>query len=242
MCDSRNYDQIDSAVMLPAQPTEPAVAATEVRSTDDAPSTFDDLVETEILSSGEPIHCRPSYEAKPECRDQRDPLPRWAYVDIGTVLPDPAIELALRAAGIDRIHRPSTGFLDEEGILRLAMIQPIHLIRRDNTWFCILNWDLVREAQGILHAPRKLPVCVRLDITLEELQEYLTIEQIALSLRHQMSPHELYSFALTFLAVVNGSLKLFKHLKAEDWARLLGKSLRWLRTHTVAADEVTDHD
>jgi hypothetical protein len=57
-----------------------------------------------------------------------------------------------------------------------------------------------------------------------------------------MSRHELYSFALTFLAVANRNLKLFKHLKAEDWARLLGKSLRWMRTHTVAADEVTDHE
>ncbi len=149
--------------------------------------------------------------------------------------PDPATEAALRAARIVRVHQPSTGFLTGDGITALAIIEPIHLVRHSGVWKCILGWELLREAQRVLQAPRLFPVCIHADTTIEELREYLIVEQVGVPLRHQMDGDELHSLVDTFLAVVKKNTHLFLQLGADQWTRIMGRRLRWLRYHTATA-------
>jgi predicted DNA-binding transcriptional regulator YafY len=168
-------------------------------------------------------------------------LPRWRYLDLDEVLPDPAIEAALRAAGIDRIRRPSRGFLAASGIRSLAMIEPIHVMRRCDRWYCLVGWDLLKEAQEILQAPRIFPVCVHDAVTPEDMRGYILSEQIALPVRHQMSSDALTGFIGTLLDVTRKNTSHFLRLKAGQWVSFIGRSLRWLRSYTTTWEKRANH-
>jgi hypothetical protein len=203
----------------------------------------DDLIETEFTRPDErdydPCRERASRSEKP---DWSKSLPKWEPVDLDKVLPAPAIESALRAAGIVSIHRPSTGFLTAAGIMRLAMISPIHVIHKDNVWQCVLGWDLVREAREILAYPRMYPACIHADMSLEELKEYLIVERVGVPLRHQMSGRELKALANSFVAVIARNINLFVRLRVDQWARIMGRELRWLRYRKAEAKASVGYD
>jgi hypothetical protein len=235
-------DQLHSATVLPVHCVDPLDCALDVLQTD-APLPFDqELVETEIRPTADPTHNQSSYTDKPERQPQPDPLPRWARIDLDKVLPHPAIEPALRKAGIDIIHRPSEAFLTEVGIRRRALIEPIHLVRCVGIWYCFLGWELLRDAQRVLREPRTLLVSIHADIDLEALPEYLMIEQVAVPLRHQISGKRLNARVCQDLEVLRNNSKLFLQLGADQLARIMGKQLRWLRYRMAAAKVSKNHD
>jgi hypothetical protein len=156
-------------------------------------------------------------------------LPAWEYVNVDKILPDPLIEPALRSAGIDRINQSSTGFLAERGIHLLARIEPIYLRRCDSIWYCYLGWDLVREAQRVLPAPRILPVCIYADVAPEEARDFMIAEQVIVPMRHQISKRVLNSRACMILNVLRMNTHLFAELGTDQWARVMDRALRWLR-------------
>jgi len=161
-------------------------------------------------------------------------LPVWREIDLDTVVPSPAIEAVLRAEGIVQIHRPSTGIAEIEGLRRLAFVEPIHVIRNDGRWVCLVHWELVEEAKTKLHSPKLFPVCVSADTSTEEIRDYLLTEQITVPIRHQMSGRQLASLASVVLALARRHTNLFVLRSREDWAKTMGRSLSWLK-HLMAA-------
>jgi len=210
-----------------------------------APLTHaDDLVEIELTPpEGSYFVHDPKRAGMPRALDPDKSLPLWKIVDLDTVLPDSKIEEALRAAGIVRVHRPKTGSLNVRGIKLMGMIEPIYVVRRDHVWYCILGWDLLREAQSILPSPRLFLVSILADMSIEDLKDYLIIEQVAVPLRHQMAGKDLNSLANTYLDVIMKNIDLFARLSVDQWARLMGRGLRWLRYRMAAAKDREDkHD
>ncbi|HUZ95744.1 MAG TPA: hypothetical protein VMU57_12615 [Edaphobacter sp.] len=243
MCADHNPDQIRSFVGTPQQEKEPDELGREARDDRGSPEFEDELVESEFTRGDEhDVEPAPEGPSRRQKHDGRKPLPKWELVDLDKVLPAPAIEAALRAAGIVKVHRPSTGFLTATGIARLAMISPIHVIRQDNVWHCILGWDLVREAREILPYPRMYPACICADMSLEELKESLIVERVGVPLRHQMSRQELNALAKSFLDVIARSVNLFERLGVDQWARIMGRKLRWLRYRRAKSKAGADHD
>jgi hypothetical protein len=235
MCADHNPDQLADAVGEATRATNPSEPAREIPGIRGAPAVADELVETEFHRGD------PSYESVPQSRPQktapRDALPVWREIDLETVVPSPAIEAALQAEGIVRIHRPSTGIVEIGGLRRLAFVQPIHVIREEGRWVCFVHWELVEEAKRKLHSPKVFPVCVSADINSEEIRDYVLTEQITVPIRHQMSGRQLASLAPRVLALARRHSNLFVLRSREDWAKAMGRSLSWLK-HLMAAKSV----
>jgi len=226
---SGDTDLVQSPV-LPSECTLEAPDTTsETHGTDGSLPGAVDLIETELTAPGTQTGGQASMRAGSGGAGQRPPLPVWEYVNVDKILPDPSIEPALRSAGIDRIHRASTGFLAEGGIRLLARIEPIYLRRCDNNWYCYLGWDLVQEAQRVLPAPRRLPVCVYADMTPEETRDSMITEQIIVPLRHRITKKALNLRVSMMLNVVHVNTHLFAELGTDQWARVMDRTLRWLR-------------
>ena len=122
------------------------------------------------------------------------------------------------------------------------MITPIHVVQQDNVWHCILGWDLAREAREILTSPRLYPACIHADMSLEELKDYLIVERVGVPLRHQMSGQELNALAKSLLDVIMRNVNLFVRLGVDQWARIMGRKLRWLRYRLAISKAGADHD
>ncbi len=225
-----NPDQLAVTVGGASPPTESSEAAPEVNGGRGCYAVEDELVETEFTSDQPPADPGPG-GISPERLDGfgLTDLPKWGNIDVDKVLPDPAIEEALRALGIVAIYRPRTGFLTPAGLKRLAYLSPVHVIRRQDALYCILGWDLVCEARAVLEYPRLIPACIHADMPFEQLKEYVIVERVAVVLRHQMSGRELNSLAKSYLKVIARYSSVFQRLGVDQWARIMGRTLRWMR-------------
>jgi hypothetical protein len=79
-------------------------------------------------------------------------------------------------------------------------------------------------------------------MSLEELTEYLIVERVGVPLRHQMSRQELNTLAKSFLDVIARNVSLFVRLGVDQWARIMGRKLRWLRYRLAKSKDRADHD
>jgi hypothetical protein len=138
------------------------------------------------------------------------------------------------ARGRDRFDSPAIDRISDSG--------RNHEIHKDNVWQCVLGWDLVREAREILAYPRMYPACIHADMSLEELKEYLIVERVGVPLRHQMSGRELKALANSFVAVIARNINLFVRLRVDQWARIMGRELRWLRYRKAEAKASVGYD
>jgi hypothetical protein len=233
MCTKHNPDQMAITGGEAARATEPGEPAPEVHGNRGVPAVADELVEIEF-------HRRdPSYESSASSKPRKteasgDALPIWKEIDLDTVVPSPAIEAVLRTEEIVRIHRPSTGIAEIEGLRRLARLEPIHVVRDGGRWVCIAHWDLVEEAKTKLRSPKLFLVCVSADISTEEMRAYILTEQIIKTVRHQMSARQLASAAPMVLSIARKHTDLFVQRSRKEWAKTIGKSLSWLK-HLMAA-------
>jgi len=233
MCTEHNPDQMAISGGEAARATDPSELTPEVHGNRGAPAVADELVETEFHRGD------PSYESAAQSRPRkteapRDALPVWREIDLDTVVPSPAIEAVLRAEEIVQIHRPSTGVAEIEGLRKLALVEPIHVIRDGGHWVCHVHWELVEEAKAKLHSPKLFPVCVSADISTEEMRDYILTEQITKPVRDQMSARQLASAAPMILSVARKHTDLFVQRSRREWAKTIGRSLSWLK-HLMAA-------
>jgi len=233
MCTEHNPDQMAIIGGEAACATDSGEPAPEVRGNCDVPAAADELVETEFHRGD------PSYESTAQSKPRRteadrDALPVWRNIDLDTVVPSPAIEAVLRAEGIVQVHRPSTGIAEIEGLRRLALLEPIHVIRDDGRWVCIAHWELVEEAKSKLHSKTLFPVCVSADMSTEEMRHYILTEQITKPVRHQMSARQLASATPMMLSIARKHTDLFVQRSRREWAKTIGRSLSWLK-HLMAA-------
>ena len=77
---------------------------------------------------------------------------------------------------------------------------------------------------------------------MEELKEYLIVERVGIPLRNQMSGRQLNALAMSFFDVITRNSNLFCRLGVDQWARIMGRTLRWLRYLRAKAKASACHD
>lgn len=158
-------------------------------------------------------------------------LPQLVLVDVDTVVSDSRIERYLRECKIDTICTPSPGLLTIESLREAALQEPVHIISHDGRWLCIAGEGLLAEAKAILKPPRFLPMLLRKETKKDALLRIAIVEQLIQPARHQME----HGFFKARIPVILRCAQLVpalftQHLRDDEWATILRRSLRWFST------------